>query len=147
MTKKSISTDDYDPAKFRPHGRVSFTKDGDVLICEAIGPFNEELMGAIAEAEAGMLAQMQQYERWADIVIIKENATASPEALALFSAYLTSLGKQNLNSTVTALVIDDSVEGAELMTSRLIDAFMDAGVNVTPFKTLHNAKVFVKLHL
>jgi hypothetical protein len=33
------------------------------------------------------------------------------------------------------------------MTSRLIDAYMDAGVNLTVFKTLNDAKVFVKLHL
>jgi len=33
------------------------------------------------------------------------------------------------------------------MGSALIDAYMDAGINLTIFKTLHDAKVFVKLHL
>jgi len=145
--KKSASTDDLDPAKFRPHGRVNFIKDGDLLICEAMGPFNKELLLAIAEAEREMIQQMQVHERWADIVVIKHNAMASPEALEEFTGYLCSLGRQNLNATVTAMVIDDSVEGAAIMTSRLIDAYMDAGVNLTVFKSLNDAKVFVKLHL
>ena len=145
--KKSVSTDDYDPVKFRPHGRVNFIKDGDLLICEATGPFNRQLLLAIADAERDMIVQMQVYERWADIVVIKENAMASPEALEEFSSYLTALGRQNLNATVTALVLDDTVEGADIMTARLIDAYMDAGINLTVFKTLNDAKVFVKLHL
>jgi len=145
--KKSASTDDFDPVKFRPHGRVTFIKDGDVLICEATGPFNQTLLLAIANAERDMIGQMQVYERWADIVVIKENALASPQALEEFTGYLSSLGRQGLNATVTAMVIDDQVEGAQIMTSRLIDAYMDAGVNLTVFKTLNDAKVFVKLHL
>jgi hypothetical protein len=145
--KKSASTDDFDPVKFRPHGRVTFIKDGDVLICEATGPFNQTLLLAIANAERDMIGQMQVYERWADIVVIKENALASPQALEEFTGYLSSLGRQGLNATVTAMVIDDQVEGADIMTARLIDAYMDAGVNLTVFKTLNDAKVFVKLHL
>ena len=145
--KKSFSTDDYDPARFRPHGRISFTKDNDILICEATGPFNEELLRAIAAAESGMLPQMQQYQHWADIVVIKKSALASKETLAQFTAYLTSLGRQNLNATVTALVIEADVEGAAVMTSQIVDAYMDAGINLTVFNNLHNAKVFVKLHL
>lgn len=146
-TKKSASTDNYDPVKFRPHGRVTFIKDGDLLICEATGPFNKELLLAIADTERDMILQMQVYPRWADIVIIKENAMASTEALEEFTGYLTSLGRQNLNATVTAMVIDDTVTGADVMTARLIDAYIDAGVNLTVFKTLNDAKVFVKLHL
>ncbi len=146
-TKKSASTDDYDPVKFRPHGRVTFIKDGDLLICEATGPFNKELLLAIAATERDMILQMQVHPRWADIVIIKENAMASTEALEEFTGYLISLGRQNLNATVTAMVIDETVTGADVMTSRLIDAYIDAGVNLTVFKTLNDAKVFVKLHL
>jgi hypothetical protein len=146
-TKKSTSTDDYDPTKFRPHGRVTFSTDHNILMCEAVGPFNKELIEAIANAEKGMVEQMLAFDKWADIVIIKKNAMASPDDLAAFTAYLTMLGRNNLNSFVTAMVIDDDVEGAEVMTHQIIDAYMEAGINLTVFKHLNDAKVFVRLHL
>ncbi len=148
MTSKKIkSTDEVDPQKFRPHGRATFTTDGNLLICEAQGPFNKELIAAIADIELGLVYEMQKCGQWADIIVIKENATASPDCLDAFTEYLTTLGRSNLHSLVTAMVIGDDVFGADVMTSQFIDAYADAGLNLTVFKTLNDAKVFVKLHL
>jgi hypothetical protein len=147
VSKKTQSTDDVNPGKFRPHGRIHFTKEHNVLICEATGPFNRELIGALAELEHSMIGEMLAYEHWADIVVIKENAMASPEDLIAFTEYLTSMGRNNMNSLVTAMVIGDEVIGADIMTHQIVDAYMDAGINLNIFKRLHDAKVFVRLIL
>ncbi len=148
MTAKKLkSTDDFDPQKFRPHGRVTFTKDDNLLICEAHGPFDKELIAAIADIELSLVYEMQKCGQWADIIVIKENATTSSECLAAFTDYLSQLGRANLHSLVTAMVIDDNVIGADVMTPQFIDAYADAGLNLTVFKELNHAKVFVKLHL
>jgi hypothetical protein len=148
MTRKKIkSTDDFDPKKFRPHGRVTFTQDGNLLICEAQGPFNKELLEAIADIELSLVYEMQKCGQWADIIVIKENAMASSECLEAFTEYLSTLGRANLHSLVTAMVIGDDVISADVMTNQFINAYTDAGLNLTVFKTLNDAKVFVKLHL
>ncbi|MET3105365.1 hypothetical protein AAKU58_000174 [Oxalobacteraceae bacterium GrIS 1.18] len=146
-TKKSRSTDDYDPQKFRPFGRVTFTVDDDILLCEAQGPFTRELIAAIADIQLSLIQEMQQFEKWGRIVIIKDSAMASPESLEALTEYLSTLGRANLLSVITTMVIDDTVEGAQLMTSQFMNAFADAALNLTVFKTVNDAKVFVKLHL
>jgi len=148
MTPKKIkSTDDLNPQKFRPHGRVTFIKDDNVLICEAHGPFDRELITAIAELELSMVYEMQKCGQWADIIVIKENATTSAECLAAFTDYLSQLGRANMHSLVTAMVIDDNVIGADVMTPQFINTYAEAGLNLNVFKELNHAKVFVKLHL
>ena len=54
--KKAGTTDDFDPLAFRPHGRVTFTIDDNVLICDAVGPFNKELIEAIDRLMQGVAA-------------------------------------------------------------------------------------------
>ena len=144
---KTLSTDDYDPKRFRPHGRVNFTREGNLIICEAIGPFNKELIEAVAGIESSLVREMQQLPHWGDIVVIKNSALSSPETLDAFTAYLTELGRNNMNSLVTAMVIGEEVERGCFVANHLINAYAEAGINLQVFKTLHEAKVFVKLHL
>jgi hypothetical protein len=145
--KKTVSTDDFDPQRFRPHGRVNFTREGDLVICEAVGPFNKELIEALASTELDLIQDMKKLPHWGDIVVIKNSALASPEALQAFTEYLTELGRNNMNSLVTAMVIDDDVEGGAFMATHLVNAYAEAGINLQIFKKLNEAKIFVKLHL
>jgi len=146
-TKKITSTDDFDPKKFRPHGRVNFIKDDDIMICEAKGPFDVELIEAVAYARNIAYEEMNDCEKWGTIVVIKESAVASEICIDLLIAYLSNLGKANLRSHVTSMVIADDVEGAEVMSARFISAYADAAQTLTVFNRLNDAKVFVKLHL
>ena len=148
MTKRNRSTtDDINPRSFRPHGRVTFTVDGDVLICDALGPFNKELIDAIEAIEIKLIEELQINGKWGEIIIISGSALASADALAAFAAYLKTLVSNKLISSVSTLVINDSVEGAAIMTPHLVQAYSDAGSKLTVFETVNEAKVWVKLHL
>ena len=146
-TKNHITTDDFDPQTFRPHGRVTFSVDGNVLMCDAVGPFNKELIEAIEGVELKLIDEMKQNEKWGDIVTISGSALGSSETLQAFTDYLKMLVAGNFISNVTAMVIDKNVEGAGVMTPYLIKAYADAGLKLTVFETLNEAKVWVKLHL
>jgi hypothetical protein len=145
--KPSISTDEFDPTLFRPHGRVNFTIDGNLLLCEAVGPFNKELVLAIAEVEIGLIQKLAAQGRWADIVIVKENVLSSTDTLEAYTGYLNSLGASAMHSNATAMVIGDDVEGAVFMVPLIIKAYADAGIKLNVFKTIDEAKVWVRKYL
>lgn len=146
-SKKHRSTDDFDPPTYRPHGRVTFTIYDNVLVCEAIGPFNKELITAIESVEIGLLEESKPKEKWGEIIIINGSALGSAETLVAFTNYLKKLVAHKLMADVSALVLDDQVEGAGVMTPHLIKAYADAGIELTVFDTLNEARVWVKLHL
>ena len=64
-----------------------------------------------------------------------------------FTDYLKKLVAHKLTADVSALVMDDQVEGAGVMTPHLMKACADAGIELTVFDTLNEARVWVKLHL
>ena len=145
--KTHSSTDDFDPLTYRPHGRVTFTVEGDVLICDAVGPFNKELIAAIETVEMGPLLELKSRGKWGEIIIISGSALGSTDTLVAFTAYLKKLVAEQFMADVTALVMDNQVEGGTLMTPHLIKAYKDAGIELTIFDTVNEARVWVKLHL
>lgn len=148
MSDKNVfSTDDFDQQRFRPHGRVKFYREGNLAICEAIGPFNTELVEAIGRAEMQLIEQMKQLPKWGDIVIIKDNALASPDAMDELTNYLIQLGRADMHSAVTAMVIGEDVVGGAIMANHLVNVYADAGLPLHVFTTLADAKVYVKLLL
>ena len=146
-SKKHSTTDDFDPLTYRPHGRVTFSIDDDVLICEAVGPFNKELITAIESVEIELIHELKSHGKWGEIIIIGGSALGSAETLQAFTAYLKSLVQQQFIASVSTLVMDAQVEGAGVMTPHLIKAYQDAGLNLTVFNNVNEARVWVKLHL
>jgi len=146
-SKKSSTTDDFDPLTYRPHGRVSFSIDGNMLLCDAVGPFNKELITAIESVEMDLLLDLKSKGKWGEVIIITGSALGSAETLQAFTDYLKKLVAHQFIADVSALVMDAQVEGASLMTPHLIKAYEDAGIELTVFDTLNEARVWVKLHL
>ena len=44
-------TDQFASGEFKPHGQVEMWLDGNILRYDAVGPFNRELVRAIAQAQ------------------------------------------------------------------------------------------------
>jgi len=145
--KTTFSTDNFDIAQFRPHGRVDFKIDGNLILCEAFGPFDTELLKAIKGIETGLIRQVMEQGKWGQIVIMRENIFVSNEAVAWFGDYLKWLASRDMNSSSSAMVIEDDVEGVGEMVPLLVEAYKQAGLTMNVFKTLNEAKVWVKLHL
>ncbi len=146
-SKKSASTDDYDPSLFKQHGRVNYTREKQILICDAEGPFNRELIDAIINVSMDLIEAINADGKWADITIIRKSALASPESFQAFNDFFKLLGNMGIRSSISALVIDESVEGFHIMIPHFVKAYADAGINLGVFKKFSIAKVWVENQL
>nr|WP_315491578.1 hypothetical protein [uncultured Rhodoferax sp.] len=82
MSKVSLtSTDQFNSAKFRPHGRVEYEDQGRVLLATAVGPFNVELMSALLEMAKFTFPTMAAKGPWANIALFRNSALCSTEVL------------------------------------------------------------------
>ncbi|GAA4499769.1 hypothetical protein [Pseudaeromonas paramecii] len=143
-TKNKLTTDSYSPIHFRPHGRVEFSVlRENVLVCEAIGPFNLELINAVVAVEGPLIDALVKQAKWGDIVIFKESAMTSPEVLASFTEYLRSLSASMRMPTATALVISSEVEGSKIMTQHYLKCYEEAGLNAAVFGDFDQALAWI----
>lgn len=126
-TKQKFTTNAAAPQKFRPHGRVEFSSQGNILISEVIGPFNVELVNAVANTEVAQFEEFIARGKWGDIIIFRESAMASHEALAAVTANVRKNIEIAHHPSATALVLAHCVEGATLMAHRHLQCFLDGG--------------------
>lgn len=141
------STDEIESAKFRPHGRVTFSREGNILIRDAIGPFNKELIDAAAVVEAEILPEFVAMGRWGEVVVFHESVLASLDVLEAFSERLASLASQAYTANASALVVARDVEGAEFMVPRLKQAYIDNNWPMTVFESLPEAMKWVRVQI
>jgi hypothetical protein len=125
--KKKITTDEVAPGRFRPHGRVEFSTLGNILISEVIGPFNAELVNAVADTGVDQFQEFTRRGKWGDIIIFSGSAMASQEALAALTRNVSRNVNSGSHASATALVLAPDVEGAALMASHLMKCFIDGG--------------------
>ena len=142
-----LTTDEFNRQLFRPHGRVAFAREGQVLVCEAIGPFNKELVEAVVGVTANLIAEMTQHGKWGAIIEIRKSALASSEVLAAYTAYLQQLVAAGVASCITAMVIAHDVEGCLLMQQHFVKAYADAGLLLAVFENVGDAKTWVASQL
>ncbi len=133
------TTDEFKSKHFPPHGRVEFTARGNILICEATGPFNLELIDAIAAVQASVIERLIAQGSWGDIIVLKGNAMANPETIAAFTKYLKALVQQGVISSVTAMVVAPDVEGGRLMATVIAKCYAEIGRKLTLFDRIDAA--------
>lgn len=141
---RKVTTDEYSPKLFRPHGRVEFSVlEDNILVCEAVGPFNLELITAVVFVQSPLIDDLIKQEKWGDIVVFKESALASPQVLSSFTEYLRSLSTSMRMPTATALVIPAEVEGSTIMTQQYQICYDDAGLNAVVFDDFDKALAWI----
>jgi len=143
----SRDTNDYLPNRKLRQGRVTFSRQGKVLICNAYGPFNDELIEALAVTEFGMIADMSAHGKWGDIIEFHDSAHASPFVLESFQYFLQILAKQNLVSSATAIIAAPNLDDMEEMKPRLIAAYLSNGLTVQVFEEFDEAMDWVAQQL
>lgn len=141
---KEHSTDEAPPGGFPAHGRTTFRQEGCLLISEAEGPFNLELVQAlrrpVVEAAAPLAAQG---DAWGHLSRFRRSALASPDALAALAGFLGWLKEQGMAPTFTAYVLGDEVEGARLMDLPLRRCFEAAGLHMATFADEDSARAWL----
>ena len=100
---------------FKPHGLVEIWLEGNVLRYDAIGPFNRELVRAIALTQGDIMMTAKARGPCVEIVTIRQSALVTPDGLDELAVILGEVNQQGLAPLAVAYVIAPDVEGASLM--------------------------------
>lgn len=147
-TDSKVTTDDYSPELFRPHGRVEFSVlEDNILVCEAIGPFNLELISAVVFVQSPLIDDLLKQDQWGDIVVFKESAMASPQVISSFAEYLRSLSTSMRMPAATALVIPSELEGSTIMIQQYQKCYDDAGLHAVVFDDFNEALAWIRIRI
>ena len=122
---------------------MQLEQSGQLNILEAHGPFNLELVIAADKAQEDLYATLVGKGRWGTVLIFRENAMASPDALAEITKILLRRRSQGFVPVAVAFVFGPRVEGANLMKAHYLNAYKLAGIEGRMFDNEEMAKEWV----
>lgn len=143
------STDEFNTERFHLHGRVSLSfLDEHIVKYTAKGPFNEEMIAAVAKLlEEHIVPFKQHTPLWGEIVVFEESCMISDETLGIFEGLIQKLKAQNLTAAVAAFVFPEGIEGASLMPSRYAQAYEKIAMPFEVFKDEEAGLAWLKIML
>ena len=130
-----ISTKEVATTGFAPHGVVDISMEGDVLRYECTGPFNRELLDAMAVAQMAFLTNLKHPGRWASMAICLESVMSSPDGISRYAELMQTKLPPELTAVATAFVIEPGVEGGSIMRPHFTKIYAQIG---RPFKIFSN---------
>ena len=125
---------------FKSHGRMELEASGRLNILEATGPFNLELVVAADAAQDPLYKSLQSEGSWGTVLIFRESALISFDALAAITKSLSIRRSQGYAPVAVALVFGSNVEGGAFMSSHYLKAYENAGVVGRIFSDEEEAK-------
>lgn len=137
--QSKTSTSQVGSLPFTPHGKVDIWQEGDLHLYEATGPFNKELVDGLAIAQAEFLRDVQPTGPWASICIVRNSALGTPDGLQRYGELIRQAPPQ-FTAVATAYVIDNTVEGGQLMAPLFTRVFAEAKRPFQIFATLDEAR-------
>jgi hypothetical protein len=140
---KRTSAGQYARGAFKPHGSMQLEQSGFLNVLEATGPFNKELVVAADAAQENLYESLAQKGRWGTVLIFRESALVSLEALAEISAILKRRKTQGYAPVAVALVFGPEVEGGALIQSHYLKAYQGAGIDGRIFSNEADAKAWM----
>jgi len=72
---------------FEPHGNIRVSLDNDLITIDIEGPCNTEFFELMAE-ELALIRPKINIDNYTALIILRNEALASPEAMAYFTCYL-----------------------------------------------------------
>lgn len=147
-TEKYVSTNtvNHHPV-FRPHGHLAFRLEGNIMVSTAVGPFNKEIIEAVAKAQQDLLQDMVEQQKWAYLVYFEKSVLAPIEALEALTNYLRWLASIHRLPTAVAFVIAPELEGAQIMIPHFQRTHAQAGMNFQVFATPEAAQAWLNERL
>jgi hypothetical protein len=131
---KKVSTRDISTKGFAPHGAMELVVLDRLNVIEAIGPFNLELVKAGDVAQEKLDAELQAKGRWATLLIFRQSALVSFEALAEIENILKRRKQKGICPAAVALVLGPEVEAAMMMSAHYLKAYTNAGIHAKLFE-------------
>lgn len=134
---KKTSTESFPDGKFQAHGRVSLEIiDKNLIVYHSKGPFNIELLTALAQVEEELLKTIKNNAgSWCEIVVFEESCMALDDVMLGFGDYLKELQTKRLTPLATAYVISKEIEGGSIMKDKYKKCHLDAGIEFSLFET------------
>jgi hypothetical protein len=140
----SISTDQFSPKVFRPHGRAEYEDRGKLLWAKAFGPFNSELMAAVLEMAKITFPAMTAKGPWGHICTFHESALCSLDVLSDLARALGQMVQAGVAPQVMAFVLPADVEGSSLMPPLYEKTLKDVGVPFKCYSEVEAAQAWVE---
>lgn len=106
---------------FLPHGRSNITVDNDLITVDIAGPCNTEFFERMEEQITSLRPQLNM-NNYTSLVILRDEALATPEAMTYFTNYLKAV-------QVRAVAINLQYADSPSITEEICKkAYTDAGV-------------------
>ena len=143
------STDSAKTTRFKPHGRVTIDiYDEGIVLYQAIGPFNRELIEIIEKIELeAILEYKEKFTHWCELIVFQKSCFMMPDALAEFERYLCQLKQRDLVPCGSAYVFHENIEAANLMKKSYRNAYQNAGIAYEDFSTFDEALLWAREQL
>lgn len=146
MTGTNFDSSDQEASRFRPHGRVRLRTEGRLLMADADGPFNLELLQLLRDTTPAVVRELIPLGRWGNFCEYHGSAMATPEALHLLDAMLQA-SHHDTRPVCTAYVIAPGVEGAGIMDAIYERAYVAAGLRFRVFSDTAKALAWLREEL
>jgi len=143
MKKMRRNTDQAVVPHFTQHGRMESRIDNNILVNEATGPFNAEVIYAIESIQKDLLDLLAPHDKWAQIYIFHDSALCSLDTVDAIRDYLTKLRGTMKKPVATAYVMGKKVEGRSIMASHYQQLYAEADLNYQLFFTESEAQQWI----
>jgi len=147
MNKTKRNTNTAKSSTFSQHGNVESRIEDNILINEATGPFNAEVIYALKQIQQDLLDILSARQHWAQIYTFHHSALCSPDTIDALSAYLADKKGKIKKPSATAFVMDHSVEGRAIMAAHYRHVYEVAELNFDIFTSAEDAQNWVQLML
>lgn len=137
------TTDEHNRELFRPHGRVTFIQQENIVVCLASGPFNKELIEAVKIVREDFISHLDIQGPFGNLLVIEDSALASIQTLEIFRDYLKQMIVAGSKAAVSALSIARTVDGRNIMVHHITNAYKEAGMDISLFDDFDSAKLWI----
>jgi hypothetical protein len=132
---------------FKPHGSIQVQILGPLIKALAIGPFNKELIDVLIESHTGLWEHFKHFPRWGYLTLFSQSALTTNETLEAIIAYNLDLSSQGKAPHFLAYVIEDKVEGGNVMRQTYTKAYTRLPYPFRCFDNLPDAEDWIKQQL
>jgi hypothetical protein len=133
------STSEVTAGTFRPHGHVDVWLEDDIVYYEATGPFNVELINALAATQKNFFETLTPPHVWASIGVLLGSVMMGLDALARYKAVLEAPKPAAYIPRATAFVIGPDVEGGFIIAPHFRRIFTELDRPMQIFQTSNEA--------
>lgn len=130
---------------FPRHGKFSVEVDAKMLVVNATGPFNEELVKDYKMAVDAAVAHLSEGSGWGQVIVLEKESLFTPDAERVLVQSLKNRKRTGLKAS--AVVLMENVTGRSLIKQQMSGAYEKAGIEFTFSDTISSAKAWLSSHL